>query len=107
MQQDGVVVKLAQSSRGRRPLHALPVVGHVPHVGEPLHHLPEVGFDLVAFVAAHDGVDGPHLTAPHTSQRPTPNLVVRVEGWRRDIFVYNISNQKDSYKCFLKKAPSF
>lgn len=67
MQHDCDVVKLGQGSRRRGPLHALAVVGHRAHVSEPPLHLPEVGLDLVSFVAAHDGVDGPHTPAPHTS----------------------------------------
>lgn len=67
MQHDCDVVELGQSCRRHRPLHALPVIGHRSHIGKPSLHLPEVGLDLVALIAAHDGVDCPHPPAPHPS----------------------------------------
>lgn len=67
MQHDCIVVKLGQSGRWGRPFHAPSVVGHSSHISKPPLHLPEMGLDLVALIAAHDGVDGPHPLAPHTS----------------------------------------
>lgn len=83
MQHQRDLMKLGQSSRRCRPLHALPVVGRRPHVSKPALHLPEVSLHLVTFVASHDGVDGSHSLAPQTSQSAAPDL------WRSGLFVKN------------------
>lgn len=80
MKQDCIAVKLGQSCRRGRPLHALSVVHHSSYAGEPPLHLPEVSLHLVALVVAHDGVDGPHPPAPHASQGPAPHLASGQDG---------------------------
>lgn len=75
MQHGCDAVKLGQSCGRRRPLHALPIVRHHPHARETALHLPEVGLDLVALVASHDGVDGAHPTAAQASESASPNLM--------------------------------
>lgn len=67
MQHDCDVVKLGQRCRRGWPLHGLSIVGHGSHISKPPLHLPEVGLHLVALIAAHNGIDGPHPLAPHTS----------------------------------------
>lgn len=89
MQHQRDLVKLGQSSRRCWPLHALPVVGRRPHVGEPSLHLPEVRLHLVAFVASHDGIDGSHSLAPQTSQSTAPDL------WRSGLFVKNTNHAEE------------
>lgn len=67
MQHDCNFVKLGQGSRWGWPLHALSIVGHSSHIREPPLYLPKMGLDLVALIATHYGVDGPHPLAPHAS----------------------------------------
>lgn len=95
MQHDCVLVKLGQRCGWRRPLHALPVVGHVPHAGKPPLHLPEVSLDLVAPVAAHDGIDGFQSLAPHPGQGAAPHLEVSGKERKR-------KNSMETFFFFLR-----
>ncbi len=59
-------VELHQGRRRCRPVHTLPIVGHVSNIGKPSLYFPEVSLHLIAFIICHYRIYSPYFPTSHT-----------------------------------------